>query len=408
MPKLINHVPKYCRHRASGQAYVSLEGRPVYLGRWNSAASKAEYDRMIAEWIAAGRQLPADPQAVTIAEIAAAFRRHAKSYYRDQHGTPSKALTNIDESLRPVLKLYSNTAAAEFGPLRLKAVRETMIAAGNVRSNINRHVTRIRGVFKWAVENELIPASVYHGLIALQGLRIGRSGAKESEPVKPVAIADVEAVTPVVSAQVATMIRLQLLTGMRPGEVVLMRGGDIDTTGKLWLYHPHRHKSAHHGHAREIYLGPRAQDLIRPFLKSDINAYLFSPAEAEANRRAALHAQRKTPLSCGNRPGSKRRRGGRTVGNVYTVTAYYRAIIRGCDAAFPTPPELVDAGELTAWRIAHRWHPHQLRHTAGTELRKQHGVEAAQVILGHKRLSTTEIYAEKNVETARKIMAAVG
>lgn len=64
--------------------------------------------------------------------------------------------------------------------------------------------------------------------------------------------------------------------------------------------------------------------------------------------------------------------------------------------------------DVLAWRHRHHWHPHQLRHTAGTELRKQHGVEAAQVILGHKRLSTTEIYAEKNVEAARKIMAAVG
>jgi integrase len=61
-----------------------------------------------------------------------------------------------------------------------------------------------------------------------------------------------------------------------------------------------------------------------------------------------------------------------------------------------------------AWRAKHVWHPHQLRHAAATRLRKAFGLEAAQAILGHKTLKVTEIYAEKNVEAARKIMAAVG
>ena len=60
------------------------------------------------------------------------------------------------------------------------------------------------------------------------------------------------------------------------------------------------------------------------------------------------------------------------------------------------------------WRAAHVWHPHQLRHNAATRLRKEYGLEAAQVILGHKTLSVTEIYAEKNVEAAKRIMAQVG
>jgi integrase len=62
-------------------------------------------------------------------------------------------------------------------------------------------------------------------------------------------------------------------------------------------------------------------------------------------------------------------------------------------------------------KIWHRqWcsHPHQLRHTAATELRKTHGLEAAQVILGHKTLTVTQLYAEKNVEAAMKIMAEIG
>jgi integrase len=61
--------------------------------------------------------------------------------------------------------------------------------------------------------------------------------------------------------------------------------------------------------------------------------------------------------------------------------------------------------ELRKWRSDHRFHPHQLRHSAATRLRKKYGLEAAQVILGHQ---TTEIYAEKNIEAATRVMADVG
>jgi integrase len=409
MPTL-NRIPKYRKHRASGQAIVTLDGRDFYLGPHGTAASRAEYDRRVSEWIAAGRRLPADPASVTVAELVAAFRKHARDYYRDADGNVSRAVVNFDDALRPVLKLYGKTPAVEFGPLRLKAVREQMIAAGRVRTNINRHVARVRHVFKWAVENEVIPGSVAHGLAAVGGLRVGRSGAVEGEAVKPVALAHVEAVRPHVSAQVWGMIQLQLLTGMRPGEVVLMRGCDLDTTGALWTFSPAKHKGQVHGHTRVIYVGPKSQEVIRPFLKTDLQAYLYSPADAERDRRERLHALRLTPLSCGNKPGNNRcRRPTRTAGERYTVASYYRAVVRACDAAFPVPDEIAsDAEKVTAWRKEHRWHVHQLRHRAATDLRKQYGVEVAQVMLGHTKIETAQIYAEKNSQLAQRVAMEVG
>jgi hypothetical protein len=77
-------------------------------------------------------------------------------------------------------------------------------------------------------------------------------------------------------------------------------------SGKVWIYRPQHHKTEHHGHTREIRMGPKAQEIIRPFLKSGLQTYLFSPAEAEAERREKLHLARKTPLSSGNRIGSNR------------------------------------------------------------------------------------------------------
>jgi integrase len=54
------------------------------------------------------------------------------------------------------------------------------------------------------------------------------------------------------------------------------------------------------------------------------------------------------------------------------------------------------------------WHPHQLRHTVATEIRKKYQSEAARVFLGHARLSVTEIYAERDLDLARRIAREMG
>jgi hypothetical protein len=60
---------------------VSLNGTDVFLGLYRSVASKDEYDRVIAEWLSNGRQLPRKSLNYTAAEIAAKFRVHAQAYY---------------------------------------------------------------------------------------------------------------------------------------------------------------------------------------------------------------------------------------------------------------------------------------------------------------------------------------
>src|SRR4029079_4724533 len=119
--------------------------------------------------------------------------------------------------------------------------------------------------------------SVYHGLQAVGGLKKGRTEARESRDVRPVAVTVVEATLPHLSRQVGAMIRVQMLTGMLPGEVVIMRGIDLDTTGIVWFYRPAsdqgphgRHKTAHHGHQRVVAIGPKAQEVLRQFLKTDL------------------------------------------------------------------------------------------------------------------------------------------
>jgi len=338
------------------------------------------------------------------------------------HSQPSGEAENFRQALRPLRRLYGNTLVEKFGPKALKGLRFEMNRMGWARTYINRQIDRIKQVFKWGVAEELLPPSIYHGLLAVAGLRKGEADTRESEPVKPVPIDYVNGILAHVSRPAKSMIEIQLLTGMRPGEICMMRSCNIDTTGKLWLYTPTKHKTEHHGHTRQIYLGPKAQEIIRPFLKMDTKSYLFSPAEAERERREQLHAARKTPMNQGNKPGSNRaRQRDRAPGEHYDEASYRRAISRGCQKAFSMPADLAKApkdetpehkktrlASARKWRADHIWHPNQLRHTAATDLRKTYGLEAAQVILGHKTLSVTQIYAEKNVEAAQRIMAAVG
>ena len=240
-------------------------------------------------------------------------------------------------------------------------------------------------------ENNLIPPSVYHGLEAVTGLRRGRSGAKESEPIRPVPEDHIKVVLPHVPPQIAAMIRLQLLTGARPGEILIMRSCDIDAGGRVWVYRPARHKTEHHGKSREVFLGPQAQSVLRPWLRSDLQASLFSPAKAEADRNAERRRNRKSPMTPSQArrcPKPNRKRPPR---DRYDMASFRRAIQRACKkAGVPL------------------WSPHRLRHNAATRLRREHGIELARIILGHSSAFTTEIYTEADRQQAIEVMAKIG
>ena len=231
MPKLLNKVPGYRHHKASGCAVVTLDGRTHYLGPWGSRESRVEYDRLVAEWLANCRNRPTTETPtvdLTVVELAAAYWRHAKEYYRLPDGRISQELGNIKDALRPLKKLYGHTLASKFGPLALKTVRKAMVDADLCRTTINRRVGRIKRLFKWAVGNEMIPAQVFHGLIAVEGLRAGRENVREPVPVKPVHDDHVQAVLSHVSSPIRAMIETQRLSGCRPGEVCRIRGAEID------------------------------------------------------------------------------------------------------------------------------------------------------------------------------------
>jgi integrase len=416
MPRLIHSVPKYQKHRASGQAVVTLNGRDYYLGPHGTKASRLEYDRLISEWLATGRSSShgASGQNITVVEIIADYVKFAQGYY----GTGrTSEYHRIIRTLRRLKDLYGRLPACEFGVLQFKAVRHSFMNQDISRGYANETMRRVVSVFKWAAAEGQIPASVPQNLAIIPGLRRGKCSLREPDPVLPVEDSVVNATLPRLPEIVADMVRLQRWTGMRPAEACILRPCDLDCSGEVWAYRPSRHKTEHHGKDRVILMGPRAQGVLLRYLARPADDYCFRPSDSEAKRRALQHAARKTPLSCGNKPGSNiKRKPKRSAGDRYTTCSYRRAIHRACDKAFRHPTlsgavvsQLSPAqrAELRAWQSAHRWSPNQLRHAAATEIRREFGLEAAQVILGHSQANVTQVYAErdlaKGVEVAKRI-----
>jgi len=419
--------PHYRKHKASGQAIVTLSYHDVYLGPYGSPESHDRYRAAVNDWIARGRRppLPAD-RPITVGEVLTRYLDFATEYY----GKAAKELGHIGQIVRRIQEAFGETPARDFGPLRLKAVRERFIIDKWCRKHCNASVQRVKRIFKWATENELLPASIYNALETVEGLRYGRTEARESDPVRPVPDEWIDATLPHVLPDVAAMIQIQRLTGMRSGEITTMKTGNIDVTGPVWCYRPQRHKTQCHGHTREIWIGPRAQELLRRWLRTNLTEYLFSPRHARTEQFAACPTHRRQPVK---RPHTKRR-----LNAAYTVSAYYAAIQTACDAAdaeargFKAPfgcPHCertwpswhglqvharkvhgvaVPRPELPGERIVPRWHPHQLRHGTATLIRKNFDLQAARAVLGQHSLAVTELYAEVDQNLARDVARQIG
>lgn len=406
MPKLSHAIPKRRHHRASGQAIVVIAGQTHYLGPWRSKASKVEYDRLIGEWLAAGRPQQLAPECdATVVELANHYWQFAKGYYV-KDGRPT-GIAGIKVALHWLNKYYGHTPAVKFGPLALKALQMRMVEAGQSRRYVNDNIDRIRRCFKWGVAQELVPASVYQSLTAVAGLRKGRSEAREPEPIGPVSNEVVEATLPHLQPIVADMVRLQRLTGARPAEICILRPCDLDRSGDVWAYRPARHKTEHHGQDRVVFIGPKAQAILMPYLLRAGDGYCFSPKESEAKHNAQRCEERVSPMTPSQAKRKRLRRPARRPGAHYTVESYRRAIHRAADKA-DAKAHVAKAELSTEQRIIPRWSPNRLRHSAATEIRARYGLEAAATVLGHAKADVTQIYAERDLAKAAAIMRDVG
>ena len=399
--------PGYCLHKATGQAYVRFDGKPYYLGEYGTEKSKERYNRLKAEWLVNRHSAKFQPKASTgptIADICNAYLDHAETYY-----SASTEFVNLKLACGPLSELFATTAACKFGILQYRACRDWWLST-NTRSRqyINKQMKRMLRIFKWAVGEGMIPASIHETLKCVDSLKRGRTPAKEAKRIVPVEVCRVEATLPHLTQVVSDMIRFQSLVGCRPGEVCAITPGTVNRSGEVWTIALEIHKTAWRGKSRVIYVGPKAQAILAKYLLRGADSACFSPIESEKQRLEVRLAARITPLSCGNTPGSNvARKPRKSPGEAYTTGSYAHAIKYACLRAFPAPKNLSDEAKKK-WKSDHAWSPNQLRHNAATSIRREFGLEAAQVILGHSEIGTTQIYAEQDTAKAIAVAKAVG
>lgn len=344
-------IPSYRYHKATGLAVVTIQGHDFYLGRYGSAESRQAYGELIAKH-AAGVPLRETPiqeaTSLTVEELILVYLSHAKGYYQ-KNGEPTDEYNCICSALQPLKDLYGQTEGAKFNRGCLKAVRERMIDLKWSRGYINKSVSRIRRMFRHAVLEDLLKAEVLTELEVLPPLLRGRCRAKELPRRTNVPQSSIDAVRNDVNQHTRDLMDLALLTGARPGELCKLTGEMLDRSGDVWTATLEDHKMVHKDKIRILAFGPQAQLLLRRYLKADPAARLFPIKRSSFSNNIKASCER-----------------------------------------------------LGLPRFTGHW----LRHNAATEIRKESGLDGAQVMLGHSKAETTEIYAHvertKVIEIARK------
>jgi integrase len=92
---------------------------------------------------------------------------------------------------------------------------------------------------------------------------------------------------------IADMIRVQLFTGMRSGELVILCPGAIDRSDAVWLHRPRRHKTGYRDKERTIAIGPRAQAVLAKYLLRPDDAPCFTPRRRAIGSRCSTESYRR-------------------------------------------------------------------------------------------------------------------
>lgn len=355
-------VPAYRLHKGTGQAVVYIDRREHYLGVHGSPESRQKYAEIISH-LTGGEtgsvHKPTDnPSPVkSVASLCLRFVAEKLPGYAEAEQNCHR------NAMRILADLFGETPAADFGPLRLRAVRNAMVAGDPhavdadgkpkprkpwSRGFINKEIKRIKYLFRWGVSWELVPSSVADALGTVESLKPGESEAPESRPRRSVPDAHLQAVRAVLCEKHRDIFDLLLLTGARPGEIVGLTTGEIDRAGEVWRVELAKHKTAHKGKERKLFFNATAQAILSKYLKADPDSRLFPI------RRDTFGA----------------------------------AVKAACTKA--------GVPEFT---------PHWLRHTVATRLADDIGTEAVQRLLGHAGKAMTEHYsraAEKIAINAAK------
>ncbi len=354
MPRKKSTQPAYQFH-ISGQAKVRLDYTDFYLGPHGSPESYARYYALLAEYNANGQKAPVrqetPEESVRMADSPILVRQVVEDYRHRE--LPNMSLRNrqcLGLLCDLLVDRYGDIEVNEFGPRRLEHLRDILLTKGlgkkgkpNCRRQANDHTSSIVRMIEHGVCREMVPPERIVALRSLKPLRPGQ--AKDNPPRKPVPLQVVAATMPNLPASLQAVVRIQLATAARPGEILKMRPMDIDRSGQVWFYRPQKHKTTHHGKVRAIPLVEDAVAALAPFLEGPADQFCFLTSK----------------------------------GTPWNKDSYARAVTRAAVKA----------------NVEH-WSPYQLRRTSGQAIRDAVGAEQLQALYGHSSISMVDHYTKVN------------
>ncbi len=375
-------IPKLLAH-ARGYFFVRITGpdgkrRDHILGR-DRANTEFQYNQFVAERCK-GRINPQVQSQPIRSRVNLSIDELVGQYLetiRDQY-EPTDSFRDYKKVGELLSRLYGNLPTTAFLIPHFQRLIRTMISSGFALRTINVRIGFVKHFFKYALDCEAITAEQFFKIKSVPRLRRGDNRVKPERIVPPVEVDVVNRTIPYFSPMIADMVTVQLHSGMRAGELCRMNWSEIDRSGGIWMYRPAKHKTASKGKTRAIPLGTVCRGVLSHYTES-AGDYVFNPQDIE-RRASAVCKPRATNLK-----------------TCYDTERYTREIRRGVNAA-------ISAGAIAT---DERWTSHQLRHRAGTDARAMFGIDAAQLLLGHSDVRTTERYAipdeSKMMEYAEKL-----
>lgn len=390
------HAPPAMReHRGKNLAYVTIEGKQVYLGPIGSPEAAKKYRQVVEDWERQHGARPGDfikaSSQITIMHLVAAHAAHARVHYRRADGSLTTEVKDFAKALEPVLMAHMDDSPDDFRTIDLRRIIDAWVAKGLARETINKMSGKIKRVWQWGASMELVSAETAGALMMVRNLQSGRTLAPDYQEVLPVDLRILARTLKLVPPTVAMMIRTQYYCGARPGEVCAMRGDEIHKTairvGKrtidlppgIWAFVPSQHKNLSKGKFVRYLIGPRLQRILLPLLATD--GYLFAAPRRSSHYRVdvyekfierACHEAGVRCQSCGHE------------------WRKYEKRVKTCPTCGAT-------GDDLCWALP-RWSPNQLRHNFLTRMDRLVGIAAASSSVSHASVATTAIYVEKGME----------
>ena len=337
-------VPNHCQHKASGRSYIYWNGTEIYTGLSGSIEAAESYAKMLSNIMAYGEPCPKVEVQIklSVATISSKYLQHVKRT-KPPDSDEDKAVARVVKDLEAF-----DYPAEKFSPGRLTELIQMWVDKRLALTTVNKKHNYVLNIFRWAAQMDLVSPTVWSALLTVPKIKPGRTSAKQPKKIKPVPSDVVESILSHCQPRIAAVLKMQLYTGMRCGEVLRMTMAEIHGN----IYAPYKHKNRWRNKDRTVHLGPKAMALIDEWKTDDPHRPLFTKM---------------------------------------TSDYYGRWIEIACRQA----------------GVPH-FTSHQIRHYHATMVREKFGLDAAQAALGHSSAKTTEIYAEVSTTLAKKVSEDVG